>query len=122
MKRRRVSVVALPGEIVMSIIFFIPDPSDVCNCVAALRRKIALRPLEKLYQLSLELMPYQFWPCLRIDIEFSTSYLLDIYETIMQYYSRVIVTDFTNVQWFKQHLNRNAEIEWVFFYANHGNW
>ncbi|CAK4250070.1 unnamed protein product, partial [Aphanomyces euteiches] len=66
-------------------------------------------------------MPYQFWPCLRIDIEFSTSYLLDIYETIMQYYSRVIVTDFTNVQWLKKHLNRNAEIEWVFFYANHGN-
>ncbi|CAK4363058.1 unnamed protein product, partial [Aphanomyces euteiches] len=111
-RRRRESVVALPGDIVMSIIFFIPDPLDVRKCVAALRRKVALRPLEQLYHLSLELLPYEFWPCQRIDMRLSTSCSLPMYGEIMQYYSRVIVSDFTNVQWFKQHLNRNAEIEW----------
>ncbi|CAK4715957.1 unnamed protein product, partial [Aphanomyces euteiches] len=113
-RRRRESVVALPGDIVMSIIFFIPDPLDVRKCVAALRRKVALRLLEQLYHLSLELLPYEFWPCQRIDMRLSTSCSLPMYGEIMQYYSRVIVSDFTNVQWFKQHLNRNAEIEWVF--------
>ncbi|CAK4668106.1 unnamed protein product [Aphanomyces euteiches] len=104
----------LPIEVLVKIVFSIPDAAEMLAFLELLRPYVTLGPLEYLYQLGCSMDHDDLWPTLLLCEETLETLSGTPYEAIVQYYPNLII-EFEGteaIEWLRTHLNPRTSIEW----------
>ncbi|CAK4145110.1 unnamed protein product, partial [Aphanomyces euteiches] len=105
---------SLHSDIVIKLVFFLPDWSTVVNFLKAFHRANLLGPLEHLWELHLlDWKPDDPWT--RLDLtKLSGPFRVHI-EQIAKYFPEASVDGYTNVKWCREYINRATAIHYIRF-------
>ncbi|KAH9180116.1 hypothetical protein AeNC1_017241, partial [Aphanomyces euteiches] len=104
----------LPIEVLVKIVFSIPDAAEMLAFLELLRPYVTLGPLEYLYQLGCSMDHDDLWPTLLLCEETLETLSGTPYEAIVQYYPNLKI-EFEGteaIEWLRTHLNPRTSIEW----------
>ncbi|KAG9397803.1 hypothetical protein AC1031_016597 [Aphanomyces cochlioides] len=104
----------LPVDVLIKIVFAIPDAQDIFAVIEALSPNYKVGPLYHLYRLSLSSRHrINLHPKLWLKPSILGSQEKFSYEAIAKFYDKVIVdADWHDLHWLKLHLNPITKIEW----------
>ncbi|KAH9094983.1 hypothetical protein LEN26_002956 [Aphanomyces euteiches] len=106
------SMVSLPIDIFMIVVFFIPQWSAVVDLLDALRPANDLGPLEHLLKLnSIQWQPEMEWTWLNLTRMKGASRIH--LAKLAKYFPRVIVNDETDLDWCQKHMDRSTPIHYI---------
>ncbi|KAH9144129.1 hypothetical protein AeRB84_011902 [Aphanomyces euteiches] len=106
------AALSLPQDLLVKIVFLIPDWPSVTALLQALRPAYVLGPLESLWQLHFQLKwrVEHLWP--RLDLTKLDAASCTHVEGIVKYYAQVTVNSKMDVAWFRQFGHPTTSIRW----------